>query len=83
MMNNLREKYFTKSKTRNSILSFFAVGISVFVAVVVMHGYGIFYGIENFFEDILFSTKPVSSDILIVEIDDQSINKMGIRTFLG
>ena len=77
MMWNLLEKYFKIQNFKNSFLSFFIVGVFVFTAVVLSNGYGFFYGIENFFEDILFSTKPVNSSILILEIDSQSIEKIG------
>jgi len=38
---------------------------------------GLFYGFENFFSDRLFLKKPISQDIVIVEIDSESINKIG------
>lgn len=45
------------------------VGISYF--------FGTFSGLESFFEDRLFLKKPVHPDIVIVEIDSDSINKIG------
>ncbi len=38
---------------------------------------GFFSGLENFFEDLLFSPRAVSSDIIIVAIDDESILRLG------
>jgi adenylate cyclase len=37
----------------------------------------LFAGLENFFEDLLFVQQPIHSDIVIVAIDDESINKIG------
>ena len=38
---------------------------------------GLFFGFENFIEDLLFSPKPVSEKIVILAIDNESINKIG------
>lgn len=76
-MKNLIKEYFKRDNAKDSFLKFFVIGISVFVLTYSSYGYGVFYGIENFFEDILFSARPVSSDILILEIDDRSIEKIG------
>ncbi|MDO8430079.1 MAG: adenylate/guanylate cyclase domain-containing protein, partial [bacterium] len=38
---------------------------------------GLFSGLENFFEDLFFSSKPVHPDIVIIAIDSESINKIG------
>ncbi|MBI5732142.1 MAG: adenylate/guanylate cyclase domain-containing protein [Candidatus Magasanikbacteria bacterium] len=38
---------------------------------------GLFSGWENFFEDLLFSPKPVDSEIVILAIDSESINRLG------
>lgn len=70
-------KYFKEGGHKNSPLNFLAIGVCTFAIVRLSYGYGLFYGIENFFEDILFSTKPVSSNIIILEIDSQSIEKIG------
>ncbi|MGB2580309.1 MAG: adenylate/guanylate cyclase domain-containing protein [Minisyncoccia bacterium] len=70
-------KYFKEGGHKNSFVSFFAIGVCTFAIVCLSYGYGLFFGIEKFFEDILFSTRPVSSDIVILEIDNQSIEKIG------
>lgn len=36
-----------------------------------------FAGFESFFEDLLFSPKPLSSEIVIVAIDNESLNRIG------
>lgn len=38
---------------------------------------GLFSGLEYFFEDLLFSPKPVHPDIVIIAIDDASLEKIG------
>lgn len=38
---------------------------------------GLFSGFENFFEDLIFSIRPVHPDIIIVAIDNESISKLG------
>ncbi|MDO8492938.1 MAG: adenylate/guanylate cyclase domain-containing protein [bacterium] len=38
---------------------------------------GLFSGIEQFFEDILFSKKEINKDIVIIGIDNESIQKIG------
>lgn len=76
-MNNLLKKYLKMSNFQSSLLSFSLIGISVFILTCSSYSYGLFYGIENFFEDILFNVKSVNSNILILEIDNQSIEKIG------
>lgn len=50
-----------------------------FVAVLTILSWslGLFSGIENFFSDILFSKRPLSQEIIIVEIDNDSLQKLG------
>lgn len=76
-MKDLIRKYFKEGGHKNPLFSFLAIGVCTFAIVRLSYGYGLFYGIENFFEDILFSTRPVSSNIIILEIDNQSIEKIG------
>jgi len=38
---------------------------------------GFFSGLENFFEDLLFIERPFRQDIVILAIDDESINRIG------
>ncbi|HEY4521524.1 MAG TPA: adenylate/guanylate cyclase domain-containing protein [Candidatus Paceibacterota bacterium] len=52
-----------------TLISGLFVGASYFL--------GLFYGIENFFSDRLFFKKQIHQDIVIVEIDSESINKIG------
>lgn len=76
-MKDLIRKYFKEGGHKNPLFSFLAIGICTFAIVRLSYGYGLFYGIENFFDDILFSTRPISSNIIILEIDNQSIEKIG------
>ena len=39
--------------------------------------YGLFSGPENFFEDLLFSPKPVDGRIVILAVDNESLAKIG------
>ena len=54
-----------------------AIGLAVGILVWLSYYAGLFAGLENFFEDILFTSKPVSGDIVIVAIDDESIQRVG------
>lgn len=38
---------------------------------------GLFWGIENFLQDILFENKPIDERLIIVSIDNDSIEKLG------
>lgn len=77
-MKNLLIKSLKKnSNVKRSLVMFLVIGTGVFVLSVSSFKAGYFYGIESFFEDIFFSSKPVSSEILILEIDSQSIEKIG------
>jgi adenylate cyclase len=38
---------------------------------------GFFAGLENFFEDLLFSAKPIDRDIVILAIDSNSLSRIG------
>jgi len=49
------------------------VGIIVWLSFIS----GLFVGLENFFEDLLFSQKPIRGDIVIVSIDNESIERIG------
>ena len=53
--------------------------IAVLVALIVWFSFylGLFSGLENFFEDLLFSPRPVQNSIVIVSIDSESIQKIG------
>jgi len=61
-----------KSKFVYPVIAF-AVGIIVWFSFVS----GLFVGLENFFEDLLFSQKPIRGDIVIVSIDNESIERIG------
>lgn len=76
-MGKLLREYWKCDKPGRSFLRFFVIGVCVFIATYLSYSRGLFYGIENFFEDILFSTRSVSPSILILEIDNQSIEKIG------
>lgn len=47
------------------------------VIVVASFSYGLFSGIEFFLEDLLFSAKPIDSEIVIVAIDEESLARVG------
>lgn len=47
------------------------------ILVCISFGIGLFSGLESFFEDLLFSKKPLDSRIVIVSIDNESIEKIG------
>lgn len=55
------------------------IAITVIIGALVgsSNFFGLFSGLENFFSDRLFFKKPVHPDIVIVEIDSESINKIG------
>ncbi len=48
-----------------------------FILVSASYSIGLFYGIENFFSDILYDRKLTDERIVVVSIDDESINKIG------
>lgn len=54
-----------------------AIGLVVGVFIAWIFWIGIFSGPESFFEDLLFSHKPISGDIVIVAIDNESLQKIG------
>lgn len=56
---------------------YFTIGGAVFLFVLLSYSLKLFTGPELFWEDRLVSAKPVSSDIIIVAIDDASIAKIG------
>ncbi|MDP3795219.1 MAG: adenylate/guanylate cyclase domain-containing protein [bacterium] len=60
-------------------INFGYIGIALFVGLAVASSFalGLFGGLELFLEDILFSQKPISSDIVIVAIDNESLQKIG------
>ncbi len=55
------------------------LSITLLIAILVSFSYvgGLFHGIETFLEDTLFSPKPIASRIVIVAIDDKSIQQIG------
>ena len=56
---------------------YFFITFAAGVAVGLFYLLGIFSGLNNFLGDRLFLKKPVHPDIVIVEIDSESINKIG------
>ena len=58
---------------------FSALGIALAAGLLVSAslGAGLFAGLENFFEDLLFFEKPIHGDIVIVAIDDESLSRIG------
>lgn len=69
----------SENKKTGRIYLIRAFFISVIFSIVIFASYslGMFYGVENFFEDILFSNKPVDNKIVIIAIDNESIEKIG------
>lgn len=57
--------------------AYFGLALLVGIFISASYGVGLFRGLELFFEDTLFSPKPVDSRIVIVEIDDESIINIG------
>lgn len=53
------------------------IGLAVGLFFAWIFRQGVFSGPENFFEDLLFSNKPISSDLVIVAIDNESLKKVG------
>lgn len=56
---------------------YFLITTLVGIVVGLSYLFGIFAGLENFFSDRLFFKKEIHPDIVIVEIDSESINKIG------
>lgn len=57
----------------------FLAGIGLIAGALISLSFssGLFFGLENFFEDLLVSEKPVSDKIVIVAVDDESLIKIG------
>ncbi|TSC78240.1 MAG: adenylate/guanylate cyclase with Chase sensor [Parcubacteria group bacterium Gr01-1014_33] len=55
------------------------IGVALFVGLAVAgsHSLGLFSGLEFFLEDLLFSRKPISPEIVIVAIDNDSLERIG------
>lgn len=53
------------------------LALTVGVVISLSFIFGIFTGLEYFFEDQLFQKKPVNSDIVIISIDNDSIQNIG------
>lgn len=45
--------------------------------IAVSFSFGLFSGLENYFEDLLVFSKPINKDIVVVAIDNESIQKIG------
>ena len=58
-------------------LNSFCIAFAVGALISSSFYFGLFSGLENFLEDLLFSPKPIHKDIIIVSIDSESINKIG------
>jgi adenylate cyclase len=64
-------------KIFNLKFAYWMIGILSGAIIVISFLLGLFSGLEKFLEDTLFSAKKVSSQIVIVTIDDESISKLG------
>ena len=55
------------------------IALSLIAGVIVATSYsvGLFSGLENFFEDLMLSSKPVDGRLVIAAIDDESISRIG------
>lgn len=60
-------------------IKIFGLVLAVLTGGIVFLSYinGTFSGIESLSEDLLFSSKPINKDIVIITIDDESINRIG------
>lgn len=58
-------------------LSLFIVAAAIGVVVLFSFYAGLFAGLENFFEDLFFVSRPIHPDIVIVAIDNESISRIG------
>lgn len=54
-----------------------AISLLVGCIVAVSFSAGLFAGLENFFEDLLFSPQEIDREIVILEIDSDSLQKIG------
>ncbi len=63
--------------TRKEKIALFVIALLVGALVRMSESASFFAGIENFFEDVLVSPKPVRSDIVILAIDSESIHRIG------
>ena len=61
---------------KKNIVFFLIAGISGAIAAA-SFSFGLFTGLEFFFEDVLVSAKPFNTDIVIVAIDNESLAKIG------
>ncbi|MBI5138181.1 MAG: adenylate/guanylate cyclase domain-containing protein [Candidatus Vogelbacteria bacterium] len=64
----------SKSKVRLHIA---AISLVIFLLTVLSYRGGLFTGFENMFEDLLFSPKAVDERIVILAIDNDSLQKIG------
>ena len=55
----------------------FGIGAAAGVIVAISFVFGLFSGIEHFIEDSLFTPRPVDSRIVILAIDNESLQKIG------
>ena len=62
---------------RQKSIVYFLISFSAGVVVWLSFSFGLFWGFENFAEDLLFSRKPINGKLAIVAIDDESINHIG------
>ncbi len=55
------------------------ITISLFVGLLFAWSFwsGIFSGPENFFEDLLFSAKPIDGRVVVLAVDNESLQKIG------
>lgn len=54
-----------------------AIAVAIAALVGTSFSFGLFQGFENFFEDLLVSPKAIHDDIVILAIDNESINRIG------
>lgn len=66
-----------KKTGKNYLIRTFIISVVFAILIFASYSFGLFYGIENFFEDILFSRKSVDDRIVIIAIDNESIEKIG------
>lgn len=62
---------------KKHILSIVFIGALSGALAITSFSLGLFSGLESFFEDLFFTEKSVSRHIIIADIDNESINKIG------
>ncbi len=68
---------FSFKMQRKEKFFYLGIGFLVFIITTLSLNAGLFHGLELFLEDTLFGRKPIDEKLIIVAIDDKSIQKIG------